>query len=110
MPFTSLEGDVIIAIDNELRVIKKIKSLGGHVNIMSMFRYGKFIIGQDYVDMKLCMLILEEFIIGNVKSYLGVSRYFNASSTDDCNSLTMWEIVKHICRGLNFLHSNGELH
>ena len=97
-------------IDNELRVIKKIDRLGGHVNIISMLRYGKLITGQHYLDMELCTLTLEEFIEGGLKSVLGLSRYFNPSSTEACKSLTMWEIIKHVCRGLNFLHSNGELH
>ena len=108
MQFAS--GDAETAINNELRVIKKIERLGGHVNIVSMLRYGKLMTGQHYVDTELCTLTLEEFVEGDLKAVLGPSKYFSRCSTDACKPLTMWEIITHISRGLNFLHSNGELH
>lgn len=86
-------------IQNEARVNRKLRSLGGHENIVEVLRQGEVRdCGMFYVDMELCDGNLEHFI---------EESYANDRSIDLRN---VWNIAMEIVSGVVFIHKHGEVH
>jgi len=99
------------AIKNEVRVIEKVREKRGHPNIITVLKHGWLREEQYHFDMELCILNLEDYILGNFKSVLGIGRYYNPGlSRDTLSCLSLWGILSHIARGLEFLHASKEMH
>lgn len=99
-------------ISNEARVIEKIREGGGHDNVIAVLSHGWLIKDQFYfIDMDLLGFSLRDFIGYNFKSAVG-SRFFDRRSSQDDGlaSLSLWCIVEHMARGLEFIHGKRELH
>jgi len=100
-----------INIENELRVMTEITANGGHKNIVNIFAHGRLNRGQYYLDMELCIFSLDRFINDNFKNDVGMSKYVNPlQDGEGLGCLTLWNIMRQIVDGLEFIHSIGELH
>lgn len=99
-------------IKNEVRVIEKLGTNGGHQNIICAFGHGKLDEERYYFDMEICVLNLDDYISDNFKSRYGISKYLDLGSAeeDELGCLSFVGIVSHIASGLEFIHANGELH
>lgn len=98
-------------IDNETRVIQKFSVSGGHRNIILAQNHGRLDDDHHYFDMELCILNLEDYILGDIMSSYGISKYVDPRSAEDnLGCLSLWGIIKQITSGLKFIHSHGELH
>jgi len=98
-------------IENEARVIEKLGAKGGHRNIIAVLSHGWLSDDRYYFDMEMCILNLEDYISGNIKSVLGISKYIDPLFKDkSLQCLSLWGITKQITSGLDFIHSHGELH
>jgi serine/threonine protein kinase len=98
-------------LGNEARVFEKIQAKGGHKNLISVLRHGELDEQYYFFDMELCLMNLEHFIHGNVRSILGLEKYFDPwFANSELGSLSFWGITKQLLSGLDFLHSHGELH
>ena len=101
-------------ITNETRVIEKLCKDGTHPNIIVVLKHGWLNDDQRYFfDMEFCPINLDQFIINDFKTVLGLSEFLNPKSTtesDDLACLTLWNIMRHITSGLKFIHGHGELH
>ena len=86
-------------IQNEARVIRKLCSLGGHNNIVMVFRQGEITnSAMYYIDMELCDGNLEQFI---------VQSYRHGGSIPISN---IWTIALQIVQAMVFIHKQGEIH
>ena len=64
-----------------------------------------------YIDMDLLAFNLREFINGDAKSILGLSRFLNSHyHSDELGCLCLWSILEQIAQGLKFIHGKRELH
>jgi serine/threonine protein kinase len=107
----SPHDDMDSEIENEARVIEKLSANGGHENIIAVLEHGRLSEDRYYFDMEICMLNLEDFISGEIKSILGMSKYIDPQFNEgSLRCLSMWMITKQILSGLEFIHSHGELH
>lgn len=98
-------------IENEIRVIQKLRDRRGHGNIISVLDYGWLIAEQFYyIDMNLCDLSLRDFIRGAYKSKLEPRYLSPYSESDVLECLYFWSIGKQIVQGLEFIHDAGEVH
>jgi serine/threonine protein kinase len=96
---------------NEVRVVEKLQATGGHNNIISVWGHGELDLHNYFFDMELCIMNLDHFICGDIKSILGWDRFLDpALLNSDLASLNLWVITKQITSGLDFLHSHRELH
>jgi len=92
-------------------MIRKVRDKGGHGNMVPVLKHGWLKDGGYHIDMEFCILNLEEFIAGNVKSALGQKTYFNPQSSKGyLGCLSLWSILQAILCGLNFIHSLHEFH
>jgi len=105
----SSQDEVDEQIRNEGRVIAKVAN--GHENIIKVLNQGWFDDERYYLDMELCLLNLEDYMRGDFKSVVGISKYFDPRPSEDIlDCFSLWGITNQIVRGLEFLHSLGELH
>src|SRR5271170_4843764 len=110
-PVGGNQQDIQMGIDNEVRVMTKLGSNGGHGNIIGILRHGW--LNKDqwyYFDMELCCMNLEDFIYGKYITALG-NQYFNPISVGgepDC--LKLFNIMRDITRGLEYIHKHREVH
>ena len=96
---TNKRLEILEMIQNEARVNRKLCSLGGHENIVEVFRQGEVRdCGMFYVDMELCDGNLEHFI---------EESYANDRSID---LRLVWNIAMEIVSGVAFIHKHGEVH
>lgn len=96
---------------NEARVVEKFQTIGGHNNIISIWKHGELNRHHYFFDMELCIMNLDHFVCGDIQSILGWDRFLDPALVNcDLASLTFWGITKQIASGLAFLHSHGELH
>lgn len=106
---TQTEVDKLIK--NEMRIIDKVRENGGHSNIITILNYGRLNEERYYFDMELCILNLEDYILGDFKSILGNRKYYYPDfSRDTLSCLSLWGILSQIAQGLEFLHVNNEMH
>jgi len=105
------EADIEVAIANEVRVLNKLRESGGNANIVTVFQHRWMAPGDIYVfDMELCEMDLSNFLKGDYITALGRS-YFDPmykGGVPEC--LTIWTIICHITRGLEYVHGLRELH
>jgi eukaryotic-like serine/threonine-protein kinase len=109
--FERNQEDIDREIANEVRVIEKLSQNGGHPNIISVFQHGRLKTNQYYFfDMELCAMNLGDYILADFKTVLG-SQYLNPiQTTEDLSCLSLWNIMRQITNGLEYIHSHGELH
>ena len=101
------------SIENEARVLEKLHSKGGHPNLISVLGHGELDCDHYFFDMEVCIMNLEHFIQGEIKSTLGLEQYLDPCfeiTNPNHACLSFWVIVKQITSGLEFLHSLHELH
>jgi serine/threonine protein kinase len=97
------------AIENEARVIEKLKANGGHKNITTVLEHGWLDEERYFIDMEACILNLEDYISSEVRSVVGPSKYFDPQCTDaSLGCLSFRGIMEDITNGLNFIHSHKE--
>lgn len=110
-PVGGNQQEIQMGIDNEIRVITKLCSNDGHRNIISILQHGW--LNKDqwyYFDMELCAMNLEEFIYGRYITTLG-SEYFDPIAVEKgLECLKLWNIMRDITRGLEYIHSLREVH
>jgi serine/threonine protein kinase len=55
---------------------------------------------------------LEDFVLGDVKTILGLFNYFdpNFYRINNLGCLSLWGIMHQVTSGLEYIHSKGELH
>jgi len=97
-------------VENEARVLEKFRALGGHDNIVTVLGYGWLdarLKERFYVDLEPCLLNLDDYVKGNIKTVLGI-KFFAQETRLRC--LTFWGIMRDIASGLSFMHSCSELH
>lgn len=99
-------------IRNEVRMIEKILESGGHSNIVIILGHELLPDGLHYyVDMELCALNLEEFIIHGVQGVFGLQSFFDYKYPNkNLSCFTLHAIIDNIASGLQFIHSKGEMH
>jgi serine/threonine protein kinase len=98
-------------IKNEVRVISKLGAAGGHGNVVNTFNHGWLDDDQYYFDMEICILNLDDYICGDLKSNYGISNFADPKSMErELGCLSFVGIIQQITSGLEFLHSIGELH
>jgi len=94
-------------LQNEIRILKKIEK---HKNphLVLILKHGSLQGSQYYhVDMELCELNLAQYIKHEWPDIVKSGRYFVATE----GSMThIWDIVKDIALGLDFLHGIKEVH
>jgi len=98
---------------NEVRVITKLCSTGGHGNIIAVLQHGWLNKDQKYyIDMELCEMNLEDFINGPYIATLGNKRYFDpiCMGVEGPECLNLWNIMRDITRGLEYIHGLREVH
>lgn len=102
-------------MENSARVLEKFHKNGSHENIVTVLHCGWLDPCKErfFVDLEPCILNLDDYIKGDVKSILGLETYFNSmlqgeEETPRC--LSFWGILKDVSSGLNFIHSSQELH
>jgi serine/threonine protein kinase len=102
-------------VENEARAITKL-CVQGHENIVKVYGH-EHLKGSGYyaIDMEYCDLTLADYIRGNQE--LVVRTYELLDAEGDLISdekLLKWhdlvQIMKDIVKGLNFIHSNREIH
>lgn len=98
--------------DNEVRIVEKFATAGGHENIVTVLRHGWLEHNRTYFfDMEQCILTLESFIRQDFRKMVGLERYFRLSRDQEAPAiLNMWTIMVHITSGLNFVHRLSEIH
>src|SRR5277367_1332957 len=107
------QGFVHSNMENEARVLEKFRENGGHENIVTVLGYGWLDPRKErfYVDLEPCIMNLDDYVKGNIKSMLGLEKYFDPVLHErSLRCLTFWGIMKDISSGLNFMHSSHELH
>lgn len=105
------QRDLDAAIRNEARVIEKLRANGGQKNITQVIRHGWLDEERYFIDMEACIINLEDFISTDVKSVLGPSKYFGRQDANgNWRCLSFQGIMEDITNGLNFIHSQKELH
>lgn len=100
-------------MENEARVLEKFRKSGGHENIVTVLDYGWLEKDKErfFVDLEACLLNLDDYIKGNFKDILGLPKYLDPLlNKRNLMCLSFWGIMKDICSGLNYMHSNHELH
>ena len=111
-PVGGNQEDVETGIANEIRVITKLWSNGGHENIIQILRHGWLNKDQKYyLDMELCAMNLDGFIRGPYIAALG-NRYFDPKGIggDGPECLNLWNIMRDIAGGLQYIHGLREVH
>jgi serine/threonine protein kinase len=64
-----------------------------------------------YIDMELCDLSLHEYIHRDPESSVPESiPYFIQDAPSSVKVLQIWNIMKHILSGVEFIHNNREIH
>jgi serine/threonine protein kinase len=99
-------------ITNEVRAINKLRTNGGHANIVAVLDHGWLKDDAYYFfDMELCVLNLEGFIEGNFGHVLGLPQYLDPGyAKEELGCLNMWSIMMQITSGVEFMHDFKELH
>lgn len=98
-------------MENEARVLEKFRAIGWHDNIVTVLGYGWLdsrLKERFYVDLEPCLLNLDDYVRGNIKSILTLPKFFGQEKRLRC--LTFWGIMQDISSGLSFMHSCSELH
>jgi len=106
------QQDIEMGIANEVRVITKLCSNGGHRNIIAVLQHGWLNKDQKYYfDMELCEMNLDDFIKGSYIAALG-NQYFDPTSAggEGPECLNLWNIMRDITRGLEYIHGLREVH
>jgi serine/threonine protein kinase len=100
--------------DNEIRVIRKFATAGGHQNIVAVLKHGWLEENRTYyIDMERCPLTLEGFIRYNFRDALGLRRFFSIDwkvALKNLGSLSFWSTMENIINGLGYIHRMGEIH
>lgn len=107
----SNQDEIMEEIKNETRMIDKVAAGGGNTNLIRVLKHAWLNDERYYIDMEMCILNLEDYILGDFKSVFGISKYLDPHSTKcDLGCLSLWAILQSIANGLAFIHSHGELH
>jgi serine/threonine protein kinase len=79
---------------------------------VSAFGHGWLDENRYFFDMEICTLNLDDYIYGGLKSVYGIEKFFDPDShiKDELGCLSFLGIIGQITNGLQFIHSNGELH
>jgi serine/threonine protein kinase len=105
------QNDIELGIANEERVIEKVSASGGHPNIIGILRHGWLNIDEKYfLDMELCAMNLGDFISGDFAMELGEQYFDPMSNGNGPRCLTIWNIMRDIISGLEYLHGQREVH
>src|SRR5271155_1219168 len=94
------QQEIQMEIDNEVRVMTKLGSNGGHRNIIIILQHGW--INKDqwyYFDMELCAMNLQDFIYEKYITALGNPYFDPISVGDEPKCLRLWNIMLDITRG-----------
>jgi len=99
-------------VRQETRAIHNLCEKGTHPNIVGVFSHGWMTNDRGYfLDMKLCYMNLEDYIVGGRKGASIQLQYIDPNfATGKLGCLNIWRIVEDITGGLEYIHSNGELH
>src|SRR5271154_1812290 len=100
-----------MGIDNEIRVLTKLCSNGGHQNIITILQHGWLNKGERYYfDMELCAMSLEDFISGSYRTALGDDYFQPIHIASGLETFNLWRIMSDITSGLEYIHSLREVH
>ena len=108
-------------IDNEAQVISSFMENGGHRNIITITAHGWMqepAFNYYFIDMELCEMNLCQYIAQwggsttpNFELVPAISPVFvGRTCWPVLRMRNIWTIGTHIARGLEFLHSNGQVH
>jgi serine/threonine protein kinase len=105
-------------IKQEAKAISALCAIGGHCNIIEILNHG-WLRGEFhtyYIDMEVASLTLAEYLYGCERTAISIQTDFPAylspeiASTFEERMLNMFEVGQQIARGLQFLHSNQQVH
>ena len=103
--------EVAQEIENEIRVIEKIRMQNGHENVVQITNHGWLIKSEAYfIDMELCEFTLRDFLNKNVKVKSGEVYWQRKPTLDGHSCFNIFTILIHIATGLVFLHQIAECH
>jgi len=104
-------------IQSELRAVEKLQEYGPHKNIVAVLGVSSLSNSPYYaIDMELCCLNLEKYIMGNWKSeptQLFSPQWpmlFQPNPFEWVEMMNIWQISDNIACGLEFLHNLGLVH
>jgi serine/threonine protein kinase len=100
-------------IRNEERAMLKLCN-GTHPNIISVIKLGLFqhLSHFFFIDMELCDLSLREYLYPNANtnySAIGLPPFLK-DLPQSSKATHIWNIMKQISAGVEFIHSEGEVH
>jgi serine/threonine protein kinase len=103
--------DQTIIVANEIRLFEKLKALGIGQNVVFALQHGWIDQDHFYLDMELCVLILNDFIRSCPQDISTSSTFWNFSEGQDpLGCFSLLGIIRQITQGLGFIHSKGEIH
>src|SRR5271156_1077179 len=99
-------------IEHEAQVIERICGEGAHPHIVEVLKLGE-LLNSDYyfIDMELCDLNLSEYIHRSTPLNPSESiPYFIRNSSPPLKAQQIWNIMKQIANGVNYLHTLKVVH
>ena len=108
-------------IRNEAHIVSSIQESGGHENIIRILDHGwlKRSVNVYFIDMELCDFTLDDYIrtMNSNESSFDIDQrnsFTFALVSKNCSLpekwLNTWTIGSHIARGLEFMHTQNQVH
>jgi serine/threonine protein kinase len=108
---SSSSADHKIIVANEIRLFEKFKACRRWQNVVFALQHGWVDNDHFYLDMELCVFNLNDFIRGCPQDIFTSPTYWNfPKEQDPLACFSLWEIIRQITKGLEFIHSQGEIH
>jgi serine/threonine protein kinase len=104
-----IPGVTTEAVEHEVQVIKKLCGPNTQINIIQVLSHG-LLPGLPYyfIDMELCELSLKDYIQRNEPSES--LPYFVRDAGAEVTVLQIWNIMRQIASGVEYIHSQGHAH
>jgi len=95
-----------------MQAIRKLSAEGSHVNIVAVWKLGRLLNSPYYfIDMELCDLNLHDYIHRSAPPNPSESiPYFIKNAPPPLKAQQIWNIMKHIAGGVQYLHSLDMVH
>jgi len=99
------------AVKNEEEAIRKLCENGPHVNIVEVLTLGELLDSAfHYIDMELCDMNLDDHMNPPNPPSLSFPYYFIKDAPPPLKAQQVWNIMKHIASGVQFMHSLNLVH
>jgi serine/threonine protein kinase len=107
-----IPGVTMEAVEHEIQVLKKLCGPNTHINIIQVLNDG-LLPGLPYyfIDMEVCELSLKDYIHRATLAEPSDSLpYFVRDAGVGVTVLQIWNIMRHIASGIEYIHSQGHAH